>query len=197
MWTNDVVVERIGGRASGPPEADLVVAARAGDRGAWEALYRSVYPGLRAYLARRLGAAHAEDAVSETMTRAVAGIDRFELGPAGFTGWVYGIARRVVADHYRKGARFGRQRLAASRAVPPQGPLPGEGLVLAEEHAAVREAFVHLTPAEQELLELRVVAGLSAEEVAAVLGKKPGAVRTAQYRAMGHLREIMDRTSDE
>ena len=52
----------------------------------------------------------------------------------------------------------------------------------------MRQAFARLSDADRELLELRVVAGLSAEEAAAVLGRRPGAVRMAQSRALTRLR---------
>ena len=64
-------------------------------------------------------------------------------------------------------------------------PSPLDQVLNDEEAAAVRIAFARLDPAEQELLELRVVSRLSAEEVASVIGKRPGAVRTAQSRAEG------------
>ena len=184
-------------RPHGPTEAELVDAARGGDRAAWESLYRSVYPRLRSYLARRVGEVNVEDAVSETMTRAVAGIDRFELGPVGFAGWLYGIARRVSVDHYRRSGRMGRQHDAAVRLVDGDATGPEDALVLSEEHAAIRAGFGRLAPAERELLELRVVAGLSAEEAASVLGKRPGAIRTAQYRALSHLRAILEDQAGE
>lgn len=184
------------GRAPAEPEdhseADLVDAARGGDHGAWEELYRSVYPGLRAFMSRRVGSAHVEDAVSETMTRAVAGIDRFQLGPVGFAGWVYGIGRRVAADHYRRAGRQARQEEAAVRGMDPGGPVPLDTVLENEDRVALRAAFAHLSADEQELLELRVVGGLSAEEVAVALGKRAGAVRTAQYRALAHLRRILE-----
>jgi RNA polymerase sigma-70 factor (ECF subfamily) len=177
-------------------EADLVQRARGGDHQAWEALYRSVYPRLRSYLGRRVEPDHAEDAVSETMARAVAGLERFELGPAGFSGWVFGIARRVAADHHRGRSRFFRQHDAAVRSMAsPDGAPPGETMMLHEEHAALRRHFSRLSPGEQEILELRVVAGLSAEAVAEVLGKKPGAVRTAQSRALAHLRRLVEEST--
>jgi RNA polymerase sigma-70 factor, ECF subfamily len=184
------------GRAQAVPEdhseADLVDAARGGDHAAWEALYRSVYPGLRAFMSRRVGAAHVEDAVSETMTRAVAGIDRFQLGPVGFAGWVYGIGRRVAADHYRRAGRQARQEAAAVRSIDPDGPAPLDAVLDGEDRDAMRTAFARLSLDERELLELRVVGGLSAEDVAAALGKRAGAVRTAQYRALAHLRRILE-----
>ncbi|MGD0882058.1 MAG: sigma-70 family RNA polymerase sigma factor [Acidimicrobiales bacterium] len=174
-------------------EADaeqVVAAARRGDQGAWEQLLGSLYPRLRAYTARRLPPPYVEDAVSETMTRAVAGIDRFRWGPAGFDGWVFGIGRNVVADHYRSVSKDADR---ADRMVGPDlSELPGDAVDLGEDHAQVRRCFALLNDKEQELLGLRVIAGLSAEQVAAVLGKRPGAVRSAQSRALSRLRELME-----
>jgi RNA polymerase sigma-70 factor, ECF subfamily len=175
-------------------ESDTVRAAQQGDEAAWELLYRRLYPRVQAYFARRLGGLHAEDAVSETMARAVRGIDRFVLGPAGFDGWVFGIARRVAADHYRRAAQLQRQDVAAARLVGGAGGLaerPDDGLITADDEAQLRRLFGRLSEGEQEILELRVIAGLTAEQVAAVLGRAPGAVRTAQSRALARLRRLM------
>jgi len=175
-------------------DAALVEAARGGDQDAWEQLYRRVYPRLRAYLARRVGDAGVEDVVNETMTRAVAGIGRMRLGPAGFDGWLFGIARHVAADHHRRNRRSERHVAAtfvAGGALEVEAE-PGVELLLAEDHARVRRAFDALRPEQRELLELRVIAGLSAEQTAAVLGKRAGAVRTAQSRALQRLRELLE-----
>ena len=174
-----------------PDVAALVALAREGDQDAWESLYRLVYPRLLAYARRRLDAEAARDAVSEAMTRAVAAIDRFEWRGAGFDGWVFGILRHVVLDAQRAGIR-GAQRL---RAVPVDGtahdPAPDHRLLVDEEAAAVRRAFERLSEGDRELLELRVVAGLSSEDVAAVLGRRAGAVRMAQARALERLRRLL------
>lgn len=172
-------------------DAELVAAARNGDEEAWVLLYRRAYPRLRAYLARRLGPADAEDAVHETMARAVAGLDRYRVGPAGFDGWLFGIARHVSADHHRRQTRTKRQPVA-SVPDPQAGADPHERLEVAEEHDQVRRAFEALNAGDRELLELRVVAGLSAEQVASVLGRRPGAVRTAQSRALARLRQLLE-----
>ena len=166
--------------------SELVDRARAGDRDAWEALYRRAYPRLLAYATRRLDADGARDAVSETMTRAVANIDRYRPvpGTGGFEGWLFGICRHVVLDAQRAAGRrgYGPVPETVSHADPV------EGLVSAEEAAAVRQAFALLSDADRELLELRVVAGLSAEDAAAALGRRAGAVRMAQSRALARLR---------
>jgi RNA polymerase sigma-70 factor (ECF subfamily) len=66
-----------------------------------------------------------------------------------------------------------------------------EALLLDADHAMVREAFSHLGSAEQELLALRVVGGLSSQDVAVALGCTPGSVRMAQMRALTKLRTLL------
>jgi RNA polymerase sigma-70 factor, ECF subfamily len=180
-----------------PTEARrLVDAAAAGDDAAWEALYRALYPRLRVFFVRRVGAEHADDAVGETMMKAVASIDHFDWTDAGFDGWVFGIARHVVVDHHRRQDRVRRyhhiSRMFSGNKTDGAAPVEQE-LVIGDDQALVRQLFTQLTPAEQELLELRVIAGLSAEQVGEVIGHKAGAVRTAQSRALAHLRELMVR----
>ena len=173
----------------------IIAAARRGDRAAWEQLYRRLYPRLRAFFTRRVGRETAEDAVNETMAKAIAGIRNYEPGEAGFDGWVFGIARHVHADHHRRSARDLRQQHVAHRVdgSGPESSLPVDhDLDLRDDHARLRSFFEQLDPAEQEVLELRVVAGLSSGQVAALLDKSPGAVRTAQSRALAHLRRLME-----
>jgi RNA polymerase sigma-70 factor, ECF subfamily len=191
------VVDAEEGAGEGPNLAEraVVEAARDGDHAAWELLYRRLYPRLYTYLARRVGAEHAEDSVSETMARAVRGFDGFTLGRAGFDGWVFGIARRVAADHYRKKAQRRRQGIAAARvARGPEhsGDPTTDNLCQGDDRAQIRRLFDELGAAEREILELRVVAGLSSEQVGVVLNKAPGAVRTAQSRALARLRKLLE-----
>ena len=168
----------------------LVVRARVMDPGAWESLYRRLYPRLLAYARRRLDHDSARDAVAECLARAVAGIDRFAWRGAGFDAWIVGILRYVVIDEQRARDRERRRPPALD---PPMDD-PTEALAHDEEAKAVRAAFERLPPADQELLELRVIAGLSADEVAAAQHKRPGAVRMAQSRALRRLRDELTRT---
>ncbi len=168
----------------------LVARARLGDDRAWEALYRRLYPQLVAYAGRRLGAEVARDAVSEAMARAVARIERFTWEGGGFDAWMFGILRHVVIDVQRGTlARPVGAELDEGVSAEP-GPL--DTVLGAERAAAVRAAFGRLGPFDREVLELRVVAGLSSDEVATVVGKRPGAVRMAQARALERLREMLE-----
>jgi RNA polymerase sigma-70 factor (ECF subfamily) len=171
----------------------LVEQARAGRAEAWETLLRSLYPRLAAYAARRSGPDAADDIVAETMTRAVESIDNFRLDDSDFDGWVFGIARRVSADHFRKEARAARPSPNSEVPSPPVD----HDLSLAEDYAEVRAAFESLRPEEREVLELRVIAGLTADQAAVVLGMRPGTVRVAQSRALARLRALLKGGSRE
>ena len=165
-------------------------AARAGDPDTWEALYRGAYPRLFAFARRRLATEEqAEDAVSETMVRAMGKITDYRPGPAGLDGWLFGIARNVVLEAYRSGARTTAtdpHTLGDLQSAAVAGP---ETAVLArEERSTLVRAFARLSRDDQDLLEQKVVAGLDATQIAALTRRKPGAVRTAQSRALARLR---------
>src|SRR5262249_17560268 len=105
------------------------------------------------------------------------------------------ILRNVVHD----AQRAIRRRADADDEVdiPSLEPGPLDHILGAEEATALRAAFRRLSPSDQEVLELRVVAGLSSEEVAGVIGKRPGAVRMAQARALERLRELLMEAAHE
>lgn len=160
------------------------------DPDAWEQLYVQVRPTLWRFARARLASAdQAEDAVSETMVRAMSAISRYRdtsgrRGSGGVLGWLLGIERNVINEVYRSGRRL--------RAVPVErdvtAPESADGVVAADEVTALRLAFARLPDDDRELLELRVVARMDADTTGRVLGKRPGAVRMAQARALGRLR---------
>jgi RNA polymerase sigma-70 factor, ECF subfamily len=167
----------------------LVARAQALDPEAWTQLYEAMYDRLYRYARRRLSNHQAaDDAVSETMTRALDRIGGFAWRGGVFVAWLYGILRNVVHEQRRA---TGRCAGAEHLPVPVLEFTPVDHVLASEEAAAVRHAFGQLRAEDQEVLELRVVAGLSAEEVAAVQGRRPGAVRMAQSRALARLRELM------
>jgi RNA polymerase sigma-70 factor (ECF subfamily) len=188
--TADVEDRSPGGALGSAGARRLAEQAAAGDHQAWEQIYRSAYPGLWAYAAHHVGRDLADDVVSETMTRAVAGISTFRWTANGIEPWLFGIARRVAADHHR---RAGRRRRWSRAVAAPAPALPADVAEIADDHATVRSAFNRLSADDREVLELRVIAGLSPEQTAAVLGKRPGAVRTAQSRALARLRARMEK----
>lgn len=173
---------------------DLFGAARAGNAQAWADLYCIVRPQLFRFARMRLVTDdQAEEAVSETMARAIAAHHRYRPG-SGATAWMVGICRNVVYETYRAG---GRVRVTdpdvlASADDPSADAGPAERVLANDERKGLLAAFAQLSPEDQELLTLRVVVGLDTPEVAATLGKRAGAVRMAQSRALGRLRLLVE-----
>ena len=107
-----------------------------------------------------------------------------------FAAFVYGIAGNKVADAQRS---VFRDRSEATDLLPEradEAPSPEDAAVSAVQAEQARALLAMLPPAQRELLVLRVVAGLSAEETGAALDMSPGAVRVAQHRALARLRVL-------
>ena len=155
---------------------------------AWESFYERVYPMMLAYSQRRLGHnEEARDAVSEALARTVTTVARMAELDTTPEAWSFGILRNVVVDFQRRTYRDRRIHATAVIATAD----PSEALDTTTEHVNVRRAFAQLNDLERELLELRVIAGLSSEQVAVELAMSPGAVRMAQARALTKLRNLM------
>ena len=120
-------------------------------------------------------------------------LHQFDGDVLAFRGWAFSIARRRLADHRRQAAR--RRTDAAplevlDRADPTLDP---SGIVLDELAGDGAAAFVTRTlPADQaEVVLLRVVAGLEVDQVAALLGKRPGTIRVMQHRGLRRLERVL------
>ncbi len=173
---------------------DEIAGLRVGDRAAWTGFYERAYPMMLVYAQRRLGSREAAcDAVGEALARTVATVSRMSSLDVSPEAWAFGILRHVVHDTWR---RRGRERRAV---VPldPAAPDPSERVGLSDEHRVVRQAFERLSAGDREILELRVVAQLPSEEVAAILDTSPGAVRMAQARALSRLRTMLNSDGED
>lgn len=164
-----------------------LAAARTGADWGLASLYRDLQPRiLRYFQAHEPGAA--EDLASEVWLGVAEGLSRFSGGEEQFRGWIFTIARRRLVDLRRTSAR--RRTLV----LPPE-ELPAYGSVGDAEQEAIGIlgtsavlARIATLPAEQaDVLLLRVVAELPVGQVAQILGKRPGAVRVLQHRALRRL----------
>lgn len=169
--------------------------ARAGDPDAVEQLLARLRPGVVRYCRARLGRTDgsygsADDVAQEVCMAVVKALPQhFDRG-APFAAFVYGIAAHKVADAQRAGYR---NRADATGRVPDRADPSGgpEEVLLAQERARDARALLdRLPPAHRELLVLRVISGLTAEQTGAALGMTAGAVRVAQHRALSRLRSL-------
>ena len=165
-----------------------------GHPGAVEALLERIRPMVVRYCRARLGriTGHyyvADDVAQEVCLAVLAALPRYRDMGRPFASFVFGIASHKVADAVRTASRL---------AVPfedlPDGPDerpgPEETVVAYIEAERTRALLAQLPHHLRELLILRVVTGLSAEETGNVLGMSAGAVRVAQHRALARLRAL-------
>jgi RNA polymerase sigma-70 factor (ECF subfamily) len=171
----------------------MVRDARAGDTDALGRLYDTYRDRVARFATGRLGDAEkAEDVTSETFEAVCRNLGSYRAG-TDFEAWLFTIARRRVADHFRRRSR--RREVELDETVQPALGGPEEAVLAAEQRSEVAGAFRRLRADQQEVLALRVLGGLSAVQVGEVLGKSEGAVRIAQHRALRSLREAVGVTA--
>jgi RNA polymerase sigma-70 factor (ECF subfamily) len=173
------------------PAADAVLAAAAQlDPRAFTALYERYVRKVYRYCLLRLGSHDAaEDATSEVFLQALAGIGAYRGGV--FAAWLFRIAQHTVADVRRRGRTRPRALplYAAGEVVDPDD-LPEERLLAKSDRDSVRTALLELPPDQRAMLELQL-AGLSTEEIAAVLGRSANAVRLLRFKGQQRLRGVL------
>ena len=163
---------------------EVVEAAKRGDRHAWEAAYVAYGKGLMGFLVLRLGDRDdAAEALSETFLRALEKIASLRGGADAFRAWLFRIARNVATDRLRSRNRIWLEADPAEVSDRITGG-PAELTIAAEDASEVRAALAALPPDDREVVWLRVCAGLSSDEVGEIVGKKAGAVRMQQLRAL-------------
>lgn len=166
-------------------ELGMAVAwAQDGDEDAFSVAYRLVQPGLLGYL-RGLVGEDAEDVASDAWLEIARDLGRFRGDGAGFRGWTATIARHRALDHLR------RQKTRPRPSVLEQDVLELPGVHNTHDQALesisteyALELVSRLPRDQAEAVLLRVVVGLDGPAAARVLGKRPGAVRTAAYRGL-------------
>jgi RNA polymerase sigma factor (sigma-70 family) len=161
----------------------VLEAARGGADWAWDSIYTGLSPKVLGYL-RGLGATEPDDLTGEVFVQVVRDLHRFHGDERAFTAWVLTVAHHRFLDHCRRGSR---------RPVDPvaEVPEPGTALGDAEEDALrelagqrVQELLGGLPRDQRAVLLLRVVGGLTVEQVATAIGKRPGAVKALQRRGL-------------
>ncbi|MFG2895833.1 RNA polymerase sigma factor [Streptomyces zaomyceticus] len=171
-----------------------VARAQGGDEEAFAQAYRTVYPGLLGYLKGLVGD-DAEDVASEAWLEIARDLGRFRGDGVGFRGWTATIARHRALDHLRRVRSRPRPALLDQDVIelPAPADTAGEAVEALSTERAL--ALVMGLPREQaEAVLLRVVVGLDGPTAARVLGKRPGAVRSAAHRGLKRLaREINGR----
>ncbi|MFF7448627.1 MULTISPECIES: sigma-70 family RNA polymerase sigma factor [unclassified Streptomyces] len=164
-----------------------VARAQEGDEGAFAVAYRIVQPGLLGYL-RGIVGDDAEDVASDAWLEIARDLGRFKGDGAGFRGWSATIARHRALDHLRRQKVRPRSAALEQDLLDLPGPQSTHDQALESISTEYALQLVRGLPRDQaEAVLLRVVVGLDGPAAARVLGKRPGAVRTAAYRGLRRL----------
>lgn len=173
-------------------ETRLIMRAQCGEQDALVELYERCQPSVFTYVYYRVGDQEtAEDLSAEVFTRMVGKLRQFTPGERPLLAWLYTIARHLVADHYR------------SR--PSAGELPLEDDLAADEASftarvaehrltlkCLQKALSLLTEDQRQVILLKFVEDHSNLEVAEIMWKNAGSVKSLQHRALAALHRIME-----
>ncbi|MZF90382.1 RNA polymerase sigma factor [Streptomyces sp. SID5643] len=179
--------ERRRGQAYDGELGAAVAKAQQGDEAAFAVAYRLVQPGLLGYL-RGLVGDDAEDVASDAWLEIARDLGRFRGDGAGFRGWTATIARHRALDHLRRQRVRPRSSALEQDVLELPGPQSTHDQALEALSTERALELVRGLPRDQaEAVLLRVVVGLDGPAAARVLGKRPGAVRTAAHRGLKRL----------
>lgn len=170
------------------PWESTIEAARTGATWAWERIYRDYTPRLRSYLLSQ-GAVDPDDLLGEIWLGVARSINKFAGDEVGFRSWLFMIAHNRIIDERRRHRR--------RREVPLTDPTPERDLVESAESQVLEwgewgeviRLLEELSDSQRDVLALRVLAQLSIEETALVVGKAPNAVKALQRRGLLALRK--------
>ncbi len=179
-----------------PPQEHAGVAAKGQDHSesgghALAGLYEQYYDRVLRYVASRVSNRDAaEDLAGDVFVRAVESFGSFKDKGVPVQAWLFRIAHNIVIDHYRRSAHRRSSPIDEAMDVAsgsdPQAEV--EHRLTMERVNAMME---RLSPAQQEVIALRFMGGLSAEEAGQVMGRTSGAIRELQRTALKSLRSLL------
>lgn len=179
-------------KAGQPPDVEREVEAT-GLAAEFEQIYRAHVPHVTAYFARRTADPQAvADLTADTFVQAITSFTTFDPARGSPRSWLYGIARRVFAQHCEWVSRgqdvakrlAGRRELDIDEAAELVVRIDAE-----REGRALFDGMAALTPADREAVELVDIVGLERKEAAEALGISTGALRIRLFRARNKLRK--------
>jgi RNA polymerase sigma-70 factor (ECF subfamily) len=172
----------------------LVERAQKGDRQALEELYLMHFDRIYSYLQMTVGNRHdAEDLTNQTFVKMLESIERFQWRKVPISAWLFRIAHNLAMDHFRANRRWQPEE------EPPE---PEDSAELSAEdeafHSIGRQSMLAmiegLSEDQQQVLTLKFVFNFPNGDVATILGKTEGAVKSLQHRALASLQRELAKT---
>jgi RNA polymerase sigma factor (sigma-70 family) len=188
---------QVPGDQTGAPDADsAIIRASLTEPERFAPLFDRHAPVIYRYLVRRAGSEVADDLTAETFLAAFRRRNSYDLACADARPWLYGVATRVLAQHWREDARQLRIRLAAIPDLndPGHGDRVAGDVTAAAMRGALAEVLASLPAGDRDVLLLIAWEQLTYEEVARALAIPVGTVRSRLNRARIRLRSALSGT---
>lgn len=174
-------------------EFEEIACARQDPR-AFAPLYERYVDAIFGYCYRRTSDREAAaDLTSQIFARAIGALPRYQVQAreGTFRSWLFSIAHNLVIDAHRtRRDHHSLDRVPADRPLRDASPSPEDHAIASEDRQALTRAMATLTGSQRQVVELRL-AGLTGPEIAAVLGMRLPAVKSAQFRAYARLRDLL------
>ena len=164
---------------------------------ALRSLHHRFYEPVARYISFKISDRHTvEDLTGEVFVRIIQGLKRGHGWQGSPQGWIMGIARNVVVDHYRKQEKMTEVALN-EHLFSSENSDPNRRTLQKERLEMLRAALEQLTEEQRDVVLMRFIEGIDIKGVAKALEKTPGAVKGLQFRALRALAEIMRDASKE
>jgi len=170
-------------------ESDSALIARAKkDPEAFGLLYERHVGKIYNYIYYRVGdALLAEDLTASVFLNVLEAIQSNRSWRTSFSGWLYRIAHNVVVDHFRRRGKL--RELPLDERLVSMEEDPYKSAELSLEVECLKRAIRGLTSDQAEVIILKFIEDLTNAEVAQIMGKTEGAIKSLQYRALASLRK--------
>ena len=154
-------------------------------------IYDQYAPKIYNYIYYRIGDARlAEDLTASVFLSVLEAIQSNRSWRTSFSGWLYRIAHNIVVDQFRRRGKL-RELPLDERLVSTEAD-PAKSAELSLEVEWLKRAIRSLTTDQTEVIVLKFIEGLTNAEVAQIMGKTEGAVKSLQYRALASLRKKLE-----
>ena len=188
--------ERVAARESTEHVRELVARGQQGDRDALEELYLIHFDRIYSYLHVSVGNRHdAEDLTTQTFLKMLESIGKFRWQSAPFSAWLFRIAHNLAMDHFRASRRWQPEEEVPE---PPGETEPSAELAAFQSlgRQSMLELIENLSQEQKQVLTLKFVFNLPNGEVATILGKTEGAIKSLQHRALVSLQKQISKNED-
>jgi RNA polymerase sigma-70 factor (ECF subfamily) len=170
-------------------ETELLQSARRLESSALAQIYDHYSQGIYRYAMHRLGDPDlAEECVSETFSRFLQALHKGRGPEENLQAYLFTLAHNWIVDQYRSHS-FQLAELTEEHQDSQAGP--EETARVNHRHRYLRSALAKLTPDQQQVIVLKYLEGLQNEEIAGMMKKPVGAVKSLQHRGLAALQRII------